>query len=169
MREYLAIDTLTAKNYTDNIRNIYMQVHETLQNSWEKYEAMHDQHKKQKLETKYGYNWTRRGYRGYVIKPRFLRYDPFEILEKVGNSAHRLTLLLYMCIYLVVSVEYQKLYEPSMLDQEEEHVLHSMEDLTQDSQEELIKDTIFQKRPKTTRNATWNLADWVDRENSKQR
>jgi len=42
-----------------------------------------------------------------------------------------------MCIYSVVNVDNLKLYEPSMLDQEEEHVLHSMDDLTPDAQVEL--------------------------------
>ncbi len=45
-----------------------------------------------------------------------------------------------MRIYSVVNVENLKLYEPSMLDQEEEHVLPSVEDWTPDSQAELTKD-----------------------------
>jgi hypothetical protein len=48
-----------------------------------------------------------------------------------------------MCIYLVVNVENLKLYEPSMLDQEEEKVLPSIEELAPDTQEELEKDTVL--------------------------
>lgn len=47
-----------------------------------------------------------------------------------------------MHIYLVVNVENLKLCEPSMLDQEEQQVLPSMEDLALDAQAELTKDTI---------------------------
>ena len=48
-----------------------------------------------------------------------LWYGPFEVVEKVGYNAYRLGLPPYMCIYLVVNVDNIKLYEPSMLDQEE--------------------------------------------------
>jgi hypothetical protein len=56
-----------------------------------------------------------------------------------------------MHIYSVVNVENLKLYEPSMLDQEEEQVLPSVEDLAPDAQAELTEDTILQKRSRTTR------------------
>ena len=44
-----------------------------------------------------------------------------------------------------------ELYEPSMLDQEEEQVLPSVEDLAVDAQVELIEDTVLQTRSRTTR------------------
>jgi hypothetical protein len=47
-----------------------------------------------------------------------MRYGPFEVLQKVGDSAYRPSLPPYMCIYSVVNVENLKLYEPSVLDQE---------------------------------------------------
>ena len=49
-----------------------------------------------------------------------LRYDPFKILEKVGDNTYRLILPPYMCIYIVMNVENFKLYESSLLDQEED-------------------------------------------------
>ena len=55
-----------------------------------------------------------------------LRYIPFEVLEKVGDNAYILNLPPYMHIYSIVNVENMKLYEPSMLDQELEHVLPSI-------------------------------------------
>ena len=85
------------------------------------------------------------------IFTKALWYGPFEILEKVGDNANQLSLPPYMCIYSVVNVENLKLYEPSMLDQEEEYVLPSMEDLAPDAQAELTIDTVLQKRSKTTR------------------
>ena len=63
------------------------------------------------------------------MKIKELRYGPFEILEMVGDNVYQLSLPPYMHIYLVLNVENLKLYVPSMLDQEEEHVLPSMEDL----------------------------------------
>jgi hypothetical protein len=59
-------------------------------------------------------------------KIKALWYGPFELLEKVGDNAYRLTLPPYMHnylvvnmdIYSVVNVENLKLYEPSILDQE---------------------------------------------------
>jgi len=48
-----------------------------------------------------------------------------------------------MHIYLVVNVENMKLDEPSMLDQEEKEVLHSIEHLAPYSQEDLVEDSIL--------------------------
>ena len=45
---------------------------------------------------------------------------PLRYLKKMGYNAYRLTLPPHMLIYSVVNVENLKLYEPSMLDQEEE-------------------------------------------------
>jgi hypothetical protein len=42
-------------------------------------------------------------------------------------------------------VENLKLYEPSMLDQKEEKVLSSMEDLTPDAQADLVEERVLQK------------------------
>jgi hypothetical protein len=62
-----------------------------------------------------------------------------------------------MCIYSAVNVENLKLYDPSMLDREEEHVLPSIEDLAPDSQVELAEDTILQKQSITTRQGQHDL------------
>jgi hypothetical protein len=58
-----------------------------------------------------------------VRKINALWYGPFEVLEKVGDNAYKLNLPPYMHNYLVVNVDNLKLYEPSLLDQEEEKVL----------------------------------------------
>jgi hypothetical protein len=65
------------------------------------------------------------------------------VLEKVGYNAYKMGISPYMCIHSVVSVENLKLYESSMLDQEKEYVILSIEDLSPDLQEELAKDTIL--------------------------
>ena len=56
-----------------------------------------------------------------------------------------------------MNVDNLKLYKPSMLDQEEEHVQPSMEDLALDPHANFTEDTIFQKRSRTTRNGQHNL------------
>ena len=48
-----------------------------------------------------------------------------------------------MHIYSIINVENFKLYESSMLDEEEEQVLPSVEDLARDAQEELTEDKIL--------------------------
>jgi len=47
-------------------------------------------------------------------------YGPFDILERVGDDAYKFIIHPYMHIYSYVNVESIKLYDPSMLDQEEE-------------------------------------------------
>ena len=55
-----------------------------------------------------------------------------------------------------MNVENLKLYDPSMLDQEEEQVLSSIEDLALDAQAELVEDTNLQKHFRTTRQMTFS-------------
>jgi len=55
----------------------------------------------------------------------------------VGDNDYRLILPPYMHIYSVVNVDNLKLYEPSMLDQEEEQFLPYVEDFTPDAHAEL--------------------------------
>jgi hypothetical protein len=76
-------------------------------------------------------------------KIKDLWYGPFVVLEKVGDNTYTLILPPYMHIYSIVDVENLKLYEPSMLDQEEEQVLHSTQDLALDAQEKLVEDTFL--------------------------
>jgi hypothetical protein len=62
-----------------------------------------------------------------------------------------------MNIYLVVNVENLKLYDPSMLDQGEERVLPSVEDLAPDAQIELVEELVLQKQSGTTRQGQRDL------------
>jgi hypothetical protein len=56
-----------------------------------------------------------------------------------------------------VNVENLKLYGPSMLNQEEEHALPSIEDLAPDAEVELENDTILQKQSRATRHGQHDL------------
>jgi hypothetical protein len=61
----------------------------------------------------------------------------------VGDNSHILNLSPYIYIYSIVNVKNLKLYESSILDQEEEKHLPSIEYLAPDSHEELEEDTIL--------------------------
>jgi hypothetical protein len=75
----------------------------------------------------------------------------FQILEKVHNNSYRLNIPPYMCIYTIVNVDNLQLYEPSMLDEDEEsRVLPSIEDLIVYAWENLPKDTIMKKKMRMT-------------------
>lgn len=63
-----------------------------------------------------------------------------------------------MCIYSVANLGNLKLYDPAMLDQEEEHVLCFVEDLARDAQEELTKDKVFQTWFRITRQGQHDLS-----------
>jgi hypothetical protein len=53
-------------------------------------------------------------------KIKALWYGSFEVLENVGDNSYIINLPPYIFIYSVVNVKNMKLYEPSMLDQENE-------------------------------------------------
>jgi hypothetical protein len=90
-------------------------------------------------------------------KIKALGYGPFKILEKAGDNTYRLILPPYMHIYSIANVDNIKLYKPSMLDQEDEQVLPSIEDLAPNAQAELEEDTVLQKRSRTTRQGQHEL------------
>ena len=118
MREDLTRDALRDENFIEKIRNIHLQVQQTLQKSRDKYKSRHDQQKTEK-SFKVGYRvWlqlNKERLQELVKKIKALRYGPFEILEKVGDNSYRLSLPPYMHIHLVVNVDILTLYEPSML------------------------------------------------------
>ena len=64
-------------------------------------------------------------------------------MEKVGDNVYRLNLPPYTNIYSVVNVENLKLYETSMLDEEEEKFLPSIEDLPPNAYAKLENDTVL--------------------------
>jgi hypothetical protein len=75
----------------------------------------------------------------------------------VGDNAYKLSLPPYTCIYSVENVENLKLYEPSMLDQEEEQVIPTTENLAPNAHAKLVEDTVLQKRSRTTRHGQHDL------------
>jgi hypothetical protein len=125
-----------------------------LKKSQEKYKARHDKHKSEKsfkVGDKILLQLNREILHGPSKKMKALWYGHFEVLEKVGDNSYKLSLPPYMYIYLVVNVDNLKLYEPSMLDQEEEQVLPSTKDLAPDALSELEKDIFFHRKFITTR------------------
>jgi hypothetical protein len=82
--------------------------------------AFHGQHRIEKSYNVGDIVWlqlNKERLHGPSKKIKDLQYDPFEVLEKVGDNAYILNLPPYMHIYSIVNVENLKLYEPSMLDQ----------------------------------------------------
>jgi len=78
-------------------------------------------------------------------------------LEKVDDNAYKFNLPPYMHIYSIANVENLKLYGPSILDQENEQILPTIEEVTPKFQEELEEDTFFHKNHKTTRKGQHGL------------
>ena len=146
MREDLTGDAFKVETIVEKINQIHLQVHETLKKSQEKYKARHDQHKIERTFRMGDRVWLQLNKERIQCpgkKIKALWYDPFEVLGKVGDNAYKLILPPCMCIYSIMNVENLKLYEPSMLDQEEDQVFPSIEYLAPDAQEELEDDTIL--------------------------
>jgi len=100
-----------------------LQVQKTLRNSEEKYKVIHDQQKIERMVRVGEKLWiqlNKEWLQGPCKKIKDLYYHPFYILEKVGDNSCKPSIPPYMWIYSVVVVENLKLYDPSMLDQEEE-------------------------------------------------
>jgi hypothetical protein len=77
------------------------------------YKSRHNQHREdQKFHV--GYNvWLymyKKLFQGATKKLNTLRYEPFDIIEKVNENSFKLKLPLYMQISSVVSVEYLKVF-----------------------------------------------------------
>lgn len=91
------------------------------------------------------------------LKP--IRYDPFKILDKIGENAFRLDLPAYMQIYSVVNVENMWFYEPSLIeDPEEQGELPSIEDFLLEYLNELQEDTVLDRRIRTSR---WGNVEYL--------
>jgi hypothetical protein len=74
---------------------------------------------------------------GICKKIKDVWYGPFEVLENMGDNTYRLILPPHMHISSIVNVEDLKLYDPSMLDQEVERVLPTIEELAPNAQVDL--------------------------------
>jgi hypothetical protein len=84
------------------------------------------------------------------LKP--IQYSPFNIINKIGNNAFRLDLPPYMQKYAVVKVENLKLYEPTLIDDQGEHVhIPSIDDFSPEYLIELHEDTILDRRMRTSK------------------
>jgi len=78
-------------------------------------------------------------------------YGPFKILEKIGENTFHLDLPAYMHIYLVLTVDCLRLFEPSMVeDPKEQSQLPSIDDLLLEYLNELQEDTVLDRKVRTT-------------------
>ena len=97
---------------------IHQVVQEKLKKSQSQYKARHDKHRVDhqfQVSDKVWFDISKDMMKGEGKKFRPIRYGPFTILEKIGNNAFYLDLLIYMQMYLVVNVENLKLYEPPLI------------------------------------------------------
>ena len=86
---------------------------------------------------------------GKKLKP--IRYEPFNILEKIGENDFRLDLLAYMHIQSVVNADNLRLFEHSLIEDPEEHSqLPSIDDLLPEYLNELQEDTVLDRKVRTT-------------------
>jgi hypothetical protein len=79
---------LKEKKIVENIRQIHLQVQETLKKSREKYKAQHGQHRIEKtfkLGDKVWLYLNKERLQGPSKKSKALQYGPFEVFEKVGD------------------------------------------------------------------------------------
>jgi hypothetical protein len=117
-----------------------------LKKSQKKYKVRHDQHRTERtfrVGDRVCLQLNKERLQGPSKNIKALRYGHFEVLEKVGDNTYKLNIPPYMHIYSIVNVENIKLYEPSMLDEEEEQVLPSIENLAPEAQVELAEETVL--------------------------
>ena len=85
-------------------------------------------------------------------KLKSIRYGPFKIVEKIGDNAFRLDLPPYMQIYSVVNVDKLKLYEPSMImDEDESAQIPSIDDFAPECMTELQEDIVLDRKVHTSK------------------
>ena len=112
-----------ATKFIEQIQEIHQAVQEQLEKSQAKYKARHDKHR---IEHRFQVGdqvclYISKGRmqgEGKKLKP--IRYEPFKILEKIGENDFHLDFRAYMQIYLVVNAEILRLFEPSLIEDPEE-------------------------------------------------
>ncbi|KAJ6916332.1 hypothetical protein NC652_018894 [Populus alba x Populus x berolinensis] len=125
-------DRIRAQRFVDQIRKIHHKVEQQLQKAQQKYKERHDRHHKQGNFQEGDLVWLHLGkdrLLGEGKKLRPIRCGPFKIIRKIGDNACQLELPAFIEMYSVVNVEKLKLFEPSMLDDEPNGTLPTVEDL----------------------------------------
>ena len=134
---------------------IHQVVQEQLEKSQARYKAQHDKHRVDhqfQVGDKVWFHINKERMKGEGTKLRLIRYGPFTILEKIGNNAFHLDLLIYMQMYSVVNVENLKLYEPPLImDAKEVGTTPTVDDFAPKYLNELPKDIILDQRTMTSR------------------
>ncbi|GKE72597.1 hypothetical protein Tco_1534638 [Tanacetum coccineum] len=142
-----------AQRFINNIKKLHHQVEEQLRHSQQKYKERHDHHR---VEVKFQEGdlvWLHIGKErlkgaGKKIKP--IRHGPFRIHKKISKNACQLEPPSYMEMYSVVNVDKLKLFEPSMLDEEPVEYLPSLDELINEQEKVLTKDTIVERKLSST-------------------
>jgi hypothetical protein len=144
-----------AHKFIQRIQQVHQAIRERLEKIQAQYKARHVKHKVDHQFQIGEWVWLhiskeRLKGEGKKIKP--IRYGPFTILEKSGTNAFCLDLPPYMQIYSVVNVENLKLFEPPMImDQDEEVLIHSIDEFSPEYLDELKEYIILDRRTRTSR------------------
>ncbi|KAK1377226.1 hypothetical protein POM88_033419 [Heracleum sosnowskyi] len=148
-------DKLRAQRFLEKISQIHATVEAQLKKSQEKYKAKHDKHRVPCNFSVGDLVWlklSKERLKGEGKKLKPLRYGPFRILDQIGDNAFKLDLPPYLGMYLVINVEYLKLFEPPLLDDAEDDkvVLPMVDDLWFDREEPLKTDCILERKMTST-------------------
>lgn len=142
------------QQFIQQIQMIHQEVQEQLEKSQARYKARHDKHQVDhqfQVGNKVWFHISKDRMKGEGKKLRPIQYGPFTILEKIGNNAFCLDLLVYMQMYSVVNVENLKLYEPPLImDTDEVGTTPTVDDFAPEYLDELPEDIILDRRTKTS-------------------
>ena len=134
---------------------IYQAAQVKLEKIQVQYKAQHDKHRVNhqfQVGNKVWFQISKDRMKGEGKKLRPIWYGRFTILEKIGNNAFHLDLLIYMQMYSVVNVENLKLYEaPLIMDIEEVGTVPIVDGFALEYLDELPEDIILDKRTRTSR------------------
>ncbi|XP_020259503.1 uncharacterized protein LOC109835947 [Asparagus officinalis] len=110
-----------AQRFLEKIAHIHATVEAQLKKSQAKYKAKHNQHQVPCNFGKCDMVWlklSKERLKGEGKKLKPIRYGPFRIIDQIGDNAFKLDLPPYLGMYSVINIEYLKLFEPPLLDDE---------------------------------------------------
>ena len=119
---------------------------EHLESSQDKYKGRHEKHRVDhhfQVGDQVWLHISKDQLQGEGRKLKPIRYDPFTVLDQVGNNDFRLDLPPYMKMYSIFNVENLKLYEPPMIvDQDVQVQVPSINEFALEYLNELQEDVI---------------------------
>ena len=129
---------------------IHQTVHEQLESSQANYKERHDRHRVDhhfQVGDQVWLHISKDQLQGEGRKLKPIRYDPFTVLDQVGNNDFKLDFPPYMQMYYVVNLEKLELYEPPMIVYQDVHVqVPSVDQFSPKYLNELHEDVILDRK-----------------------